>query len=50
MQLSDLLKSTAAKPLLFMLCLVPVFSLVWNAFYGDLGANPVETITHQTGD
>jgi sulfoxide reductase heme-binding subunit YedZ len=29
---------------------VPVFSLVWNAFYGDLGANPVETITHQTGD
>jgi sulfoxide reductase heme-binding subunit YedZ len=50
MQFSDLLKSTAAKPLVFMLCLVPVFSLVWNAFYGDLGANPVETITHQTGD
>jgi sulfoxide reductase heme-binding subunit YedZ len=50
MQLSDLLKSTAAKPVVFMLCLVPVFSLVWNAFYGDLGANPVETITHQTGD
>jgi sulfoxide reductase heme-binding subunit YedZ len=50
MQLSDVLKSTAAKPVVFMLCLVPVFSLVWNAFYGDLGANPVETITHQTGD
>jgi sulfoxide reductase heme-binding subunit YedZ len=50
MQLSDVLKSTAAKPLVFMLCLVPVFSLVWNAIYGDLGANPVETITHQTGD
>jgi sulfoxide reductase heme-binding subunit YedZ len=50
MQLSDVLKSAAAKPLVFMLCLVPVFSLLWNAFYGDLGANPVETITHQTGD
>jgi sulfoxide reductase heme-binding subunit YedZ len=50
MQLSDVLKSAAAKPLIFMLCLVPVFSLLWNAFYGDLGANPVETITHQTGD
>jgi sulfoxide reductase heme-binding subunit YedZ len=50
MQISDVLKSAAAKPLIFMLCLVPVFSLLWNAFYGDLGANPVETITHQTGD
>jgi sulfoxide reductase heme-binding subunit YedZ len=50
MEFSDLLKSTAAKPVVFMLCLVPVFSLVWNAIYGDLGANPVETITHQTGD
>jgi sulfoxide reductase heme-binding subunit YedZ len=50
MLLSSVLKSAAAKPLLFMLCLVPVFSLVWNAFYGDLGANPVEAITHQTGD
>jgi sulfoxide reductase heme-binding subunit YedZ len=46
MEFSDLLKSTAAKPVVFMLCLVPVFSLVWNAIYGDLGANPVETITH----
>jgi len=50
MQISNALRSTAAKPLVFMLCLVPIFSLVWNAFYGDLGANPVETITHQTGD
>tara|TARA_B110000259_G_scaffold78140_1_gene91609 strand:+ start:5612 stop:6154 length:543 start_codon:yes stop_codon:yes gene_type:complete len=24
--------------------------LVWNALYGDLGANPVETITHETGE
>jgi sulfoxide reductase heme-binding subunit YedZ len=50
MQVSNVLKSTAAKPVIFMLCLIPIFSLVWNAFYGDLGANPVEVITHETGD
>ncbi|MFT6372314.1 MAG: sulfoxide reductase heme-binding subunit YedZ [Gammaproteobacteria bacterium] len=50
MQLSNLLRSAAAKPVIFMLCLVPLFSLVWNAFYGDLGANPVEAITHETGE
>jgi sulfoxide reductase heme-binding subunit YedZ len=50
MQLSDVLKSAAVKPLVFMLCLAPLCSLVWNAFYGDLGANPVEAITHETGD
>jgi sulfoxide reductase heme-binding subunit YedZ len=50
MRVSNALRSAAAKPLVFMLCLVPLFSLVWNAFYGDLGANPVEVITHETGD
>jgi len=50
MKMSNALKSVAAKPLAFMLCLLPFFSLVWNAFYGDLGANPVEAITHETGE
>lgn len=50
MTISKVLRSTAAKLLIFMLCLVPFLSLVWNAFYGDLGANPVEVITHETGD
>ena len=50
MRLSDTLRSAAAKPLVFVLCLVPFFGLIWNAFYGDLGANPVEAITHETGD
>ena len=49
-QIADVLKSTAAKPLVFMLCLAPMLLLVWNALYGDLGANPVETITHETGE
>ena len=43
-------KHPAAKPVLFILCLLPILWIIWNAVWGDLGANPVETITHQTGD
>ena len=38
------------KPLLFVLCLVPAAMLVWRYFHDDLGANPIEFITHATGD
>ena len=48
--LQDILKSKFAKPVLFVLSLAPLASLIWRAFYGDLGANPVEAITHSTGD
>ena len=34
----------------FMLCLVPVGQLVWRALHHHLTANPIEYITHQTGD
>jgi sulfoxide reductase heme-binding subunit YedZ len=37
------------KPVVFLACLVPVGMLVYGAFWGDLGANPVETITNTTG-
>lgn len=37
------------KPLVFVGCLGPLAWLVYNAFWGDLGVNPVETITNQTG-
>lgn len=50
MPISKLLKSIYAKPVLFVLCLVPLALLVWRAFDGDLGANPVETITRSTGE
>jgi sulfoxide reductase heme-binding subunit YedZ len=40
----------AAKAVLFLLCLVPVAILVWRLFAGRLGANPIEFITHATGD
>lgn len=40
----------ALKVVVFLLCLVPLFLLIWGAFTGNLGANPIETITHTTGD
>jgi sulfoxide reductase heme-binding subunit YedZ len=38
-----------AKAAVFAACLAPAAALAWNMFYGDLGANPVEAITHATG-
>jgi sulfoxide reductase heme-binding subunit YedZ len=37
------------KPAVFVACLGPLAWLVYNAVWGDLGANPVETITNTTG-
>jgi sulfoxide reductase heme-binding subunit YedZ len=37
------------KPAVFLACLVPLGQLVYGVFWGDLGANPVETITNTTG-
>jgi sulfoxide reductase heme-binding subunit YedZ len=39
-----------AKVALFLAALWPVFSLTWRGFHDDLGANPIEYITHATGD
>lgn len=39
----------ATKPLLFLASLLPLARLVWLGFTGDLTANPIEYITHQTG-
>jgi sulfoxide reductase heme-binding subunit YedZ len=38
------------KILLFVVCLAPLFYLGWRAFNQDLTANPIEYITHFTGD
>lgn len=38
------------KPAIFVACLAPLGRLVWRGFHGDLGANPIEAITHGTGD
>ena len=37
------------KPVVFVAALGPFLWLVYNAFWGDLGVNPVETITNYTG-
>ena len=37
------------KPAVFLAALGPLAWLVYNAFSGDLGANPIETITNTTG-
>jgi sulfoxide reductase heme-binding subunit YedZ len=38
------------KPVLFFACLIPLGRLVWLGFHSGLGANPIEFITHSTGD
>jgi len=38
------------KPVIFLACLAPLGRLAWKAFHGLLGANPIEVITHSTGD
>ena len=48
--INAILTSRWTKILVFVLCLVPVGILVWQAFHDDLTANPIEFITHATGD
>jgi sulfoxide reductase heme-binding subunit YedZ len=38
------------KPTVFLLCLVPLAWIVIDGLSDGLGANPIETITHRTGD
>jgi len=38
------------KPLLFIVCLLPAAWLVYRALSNNLGANPVEELSHRSGD
>ncbi len=38
------------KPLVFLLCLLPLGLLVWQGVDGAIGPNPVETLLHTTGN
>ena len=38
------------KPVVFVACLAPLARLAWRGFHSGLGANPIEAITHGTGD
>jgi len=48
--MKKLLLHKAAKPLLFLLCLLPFAWLVFGAFTNGLGANPAEYLIRATGD
>jgi len=45
-----MLRSRWAKIVLFGVCLAPLARLGWRAWTGNLTANPIEYITHFTGD
>ena len=45
-----LLTRRGTKVVVFLLCLGPVALLGWAAYNNKLGANPIEYITHATGD
>jgi len=38
------------KAAVWLLCLCPAFSLIWKGLHNELGANPIEYITHATGN
>jgi methionine sulfoxide reductase heme-binding subunit len=48
--LNSILTSKWTKVLVFAACLVPFAVLVWRGFHGDLTADPVQFVTHRTGD
>ena len=48
--MQSVLTSKRTKVLVFLLCLAPLTVLVWQGFHDGLGANPIEKITHATGD
>ena len=37
------------KPLVFVVCLIPLGQLAYRAYDADLGANPIDTVTRFTG-
>jgi sulfoxide reductase heme-binding subunit YedZ len=47
---NKLLMHPAAKPLVFVLCLLPFAWLVYGAFTDGLGANPAEYLIRSAGD
>ncbi|HEY3129004.1 MAG TPA: protein-methionine-sulfoxide reductase heme-binding subunit MsrQ, partial [Acidobacteriota bacterium] len=48
--MKSILSSKWTKLLVFLSCLAPLASLAWRGIRQDLGANPIEYITHATGD
>ena len=45
-----LLLHRAARPVLWLLCLLPLAGWIWGGIHGGLGANPAETLLRGTGE
>jgi methionine sulfoxide reductase heme-binding subunit len=43
------MKSVYIKPLVFILCLIPLVLGIWDGFTDQLGANPIEEISQRSG-
>ena len=43
------MRNKILKPIVFLAALGPLGLLGWNGLHNNLGANPIEEITHQTG-
>jgi methionine sulfoxide reductase heme-binding subunit len=50
LRLSDRAVRWGLKPIVFLACLAPFCWIAWAAFTGNLSANPLQDITHDTGD
>lgn len=48
--MNRVLSSRWTKVVLFVLCLAPAGMLGWSAYRSELGANPIDYVTHRTGD
>jgi len=48
--MNSILTSKWTKVVVFLICLVPLGILIWEAFAGRLGANPTQFLEHATGD
>ena len=44
------MKLRFVKVVIFVSALIPLARLLWKALHSGLGANPIEVITHSTGD
>src|ERR1700721_546395 len=48
--MKTILTSKWTKVVVFLICLIPLGVLVWEAFTGGLGSNPTQFLEHATGD
>ena len=48
--MNSILTSKWTKVFVFLICLVPLGVLIWEAFTGGLGSNPTQFLEHATGD